>query len=118
MDIRKPVYLTNWRVAWDIPGHIGFMYSAGAYLPPPGWSVVQELPKQSRCGDCGEWRLPQGAAALEGFEVLKELQRIRKRKRIKSPLDQALDVLKKQRGKSQSSEIEHGDVHGNGGAGK
>ncbi|MBA7652236.1 hypothetical protein ES703_60066 [subsurface metagenome] len=38
------VWLTNERVAWQIPsGRIASFYLWGIYLPPEGWLVRQEL---------------------------------------------------------------------------
>ncbi len=88
-------YITNGRVAWDMPSKIGAMYECGAYLTPAGWSIITRLPPNARLGACCEWQLPQGAAALEGTDILREAQLIRKKKRVQSPLDQALEVARK-----------------------
>lgn len=49
------VFITNGRVAWEIPKEngIALMYEQGYYLPPDGWEV--------KCGLVGEWwELPCG----------------------------------------------------------
>ena len=55
----KPVYLTNTRVAWEIPpGRIAGRYLHRYYLSPPGWDVTDASLELLGwvVGVCGELR--------------------------------------------------------------
>ena len=56
------VWLTNERVAWQIPsGRIARFFLLGAYLPPEGWQVKRNLEDDGwRRGECGELRKEVG----------------------------------------------------------
>jgi len=34
------VFLSNGKIAWELPSRIGFYYSHSYYLPPKGWEVI------------------------------------------------------------------------------
>ncbi len=56
----KVAWLTNGRVAWQIPdkGGIALNYNAGVYRPPKGWYIRNRLPRRYRfTGECGERRV-------------------------------------------------------------
>ncbi len=58
--MRDRLYLSNGNVAWEIPyggsASIAGMYRVKAYLPPPGWEVLESLDSKWRPGNFGEMR--------------------------------------------------------------
>ena len=59
MSREKEVWVTNQRVAWQVPiGRIANFYRAGSYLPPPGWSVIEGSLVDWLVGALGERRHP------------------------------------------------------------
>lgn len=62
-------YLTNGKVAWQIPetaplgvGDIARRYLEKTYVPPKGWKVIPTLPRNNLVtqGICGEWNIKEG----------------------------------------------------------
>jgi hypothetical protein len=56
--ISRQFYISNGRVAWQIPpDSIAFLYCIGAYQPPEGWEVVYKWDvREWLLGNCGELR--------------------------------------------------------------
>ena len=63
-----PYYISNGRLAWELPPDVGWRFHSGVYLTPPGWDLIAlkrgKLPRKS-------WRQHQN-----GYYVYRELQEV------------------------------------------
>ncbi len=50
----EKTFLSNSRVAFEIPHRIGVYYRGRYYLPPPGWTVIVGQGLTWIQGECGE----------------------------------------------------------------
>lgn len=63
-------YLSNGKVAWELPEDMTFYYNTKTYLPPEGWFVLGGLPDKVIKGAGGQWYPPRGYRFINEADIL------------------------------------------------